>query len=78
MQVPQFLKCQHTTSAPSERCFSEAGLVLTEKRNRLHGEIVEQLIFLDSCWSLLEKLIEEETKTKTSITLTEEIINVFE
>ena len=35
-----------STSGPSERLFSEAGLVSTKKRNRLLHERVEELVFL--------------------------------
>ena len=36
------------TSAASERLFSEAKLVLTDKRNRLKDDNVEDVIFLHS------------------------------
>lgn len=36
------------TSVPSERLFSKAGILITQPRNRLTGEHVEQLLFL-SC-----------------------------
>ncbi|RHZ86923.1 hypothetical protein Glove_42g66 [Diversispora epigaea] len=34
------------TSVPSERLFSDAGNVLTDKRNRLSANIVHDLLFL--------------------------------
>ncbi|CAN0283615.1 unnamed protein product [Scytosiphon promiscuus] len=36
------------TSAASERLFSEAKLVLTDKRNRLKDDNVEDIVFLHS------------------------------
>lgn len=36
------------TSVPSERLFSKAGNIMTEKRNRLKGEKLQQLLFLNS------------------------------
>lgn len=36
------------TSVPAERLFSEAGLIVTDKRSRLTGEHLSQLIFLSS------------------------------
>lgn len=36
------------TSVPSERLFSKAGNIMTEKRNRLKGEKLQQLLFLGS------------------------------
>lgn len=36
------------TSIPSERLFSKAGNIMTEKRNRLKGKKLEQLLFLNS------------------------------
>lgn len=36
------------TSVPAERLFSEAGLIITDKRSRLTGEHLSQLIFLSS------------------------------
>lgn len=38
--------CIIATSVPSERTFSTAGQVLSERRNRLKGENVEMIIFL--------------------------------
>lgn len=34
------------TSVPSERLFSEVGLILNQQRNRLKGDILSKLIFL--------------------------------
>ncbi|XP_008182930.1 zinc finger BED domain-containing protein 1 [Acyrthosiphon pisum] len=36
------------TSVPSERLFSKVGNIMTEKRNRLKGEKLQQLLFLSS------------------------------
>lgn len=43
------------TSASSERLFSSAGLVITEKRNRLNPNTVESIIFLKENWELIYK-----------------------
>lgn len=40
--------CIVATSVPSERTFSKAGQVLTERRNRLSGNKVAQMLFLHS------------------------------
>jgi hypothetical protein len=40
--------CIPATSVPSERIFSRAGQVLTEKRNRLKGAKVSKILFLSS------------------------------
>lgn len=36
------------TSVPSERLFSKAGDILTEKRNRLKGKHLSKLLFLQN------------------------------
>lgn len=36
------------TSVPSERLFSKSGNMVTEKRNRLSGEKLEKMLFLQS------------------------------
>lgn len=36
------------TSVPSERLFSKAGNIMTNKRNKLKGEKLQQLLFLGS------------------------------
>lgn len=36
------------TSVPSERLFSRAGNIITDLRNRLTGEHLQQLLFLNS------------------------------
>lgn len=36
------------TSVPSERLFSKAGNIMTENRNRLTGENLHKLLFLNS------------------------------
>jgi hypothetical protein len=43
-----------STSAASERLFSESGLVSTKKRNRLLHELIEELVFLGK-WYAFEK-----------------------
>lgn len=40
--------CIVATSVPSERIFSKAGQTLTEKRNKLSGEKVSMIIFLNA------------------------------
>lgn len=44
------------TSAPSERLFSSAGLIVTEKRSRLSASHVEDLVFLRNSWEAVEKI----------------------
>jgi hypothetical protein len=39
------------TSVPSERLFSDAGQLITNRRNCLHGDIIQACICLDSWWS---------------------------
>jgi len=55
LQSNQFLKqiaLKHlsivSTSVPSERLFSKAGLIMTETRNRLLGKRLYKLLFLSS------------------------------
>ena len=55
------------TSVPCERLFSEAGTIISKKRNRLSPERLNQLLFLNSYFksnpsseALIEKLLEEE------------------
>lgn len=40
--------CVIATSVLSERLFSRAGNIITENRNRLSGEHLQQLLFLNS------------------------------
>lgn len=40
--------CVVATSVPSERLFSKAGLIMTPTRNRLGGEMLAELIFLNN------------------------------
>ena len=53
------------TSAPSERIFSQAALIIREKRNRLGAEISGKLLYLKENWdqvlqlSLREAIVEE-------------------
>ena len=54
------------TSAPSERIFSQAALIIREKRNRLGSEISGKLLYLKENWgqvlqlSLRDAVVEEE------------------
>ena len=36
------------TSVPSERVFSKAGQLITERQNRLSGKNIDMLLFLNS------------------------------
>lgn len=40
--------CIVATSVPSERIFSKTGLLISERRNRLKGDKVSQLVFLNA------------------------------
>lgn len=44
--------CIPASSAPSERIFSTAGLIITEKRNRISDELAEDIIFLKKNWEI--------------------------
>jgi len=48
--------CIPATSAPAERLFSHAGLVITEKRNRLHEDVAADLIYLNMNWSKVQSM----------------------
>ena len=50
----QFL-CIPSTSAPSERVFSAAGLTITKSRASLHPDNASDLIFLHNSWPYAEK-----------------------
>ena len=41
------------TSASSERLFSVAGQIVTKKRNRFSGEIVEFFVWLHNYWKMV-------------------------
>ena len=43
------------SSGPSERVFSQSGLVMTQRRNRLKPERLETLMFLKGSWEAAEK-----------------------
>lgn len=43
--------CITATSVPSERLFSAAGDIITSRRNKLHPEVVEATLCLDSWWA---------------------------
>lgn len=55
IQYPILSKCARdylcimATSVPSERVFSKAGNIINKKRNRLKPNIVNQILFLNSC-----------------------------
>ncbi len=51
------------SSAPVERMFSTAGLVVTAKRTRLHSSIVNDIVVLNQSQSYLKTVLERE-KTK--------------
>ena len=54
--IMRCILCIPATSASSERCFSGAKLVLSDKRNRLGLDKVRHLVFLRNCWDYAEKL----------------------
>lgn len=43
--------CIPATSVPSERVFSKAALICNQRRNRLEGKKIDQIIFLSSYYS---------------------------
>ena len=43
------------TSAPSERVFSQSGMIVTPRRSRLLADRLEQLMFLRGSWLAGEK-----------------------
>lgn len=44
--IPKFF-CIPATSVPSEQLFSKAGELITKKRNRIKGTMVDQILFLN-------------------------------
>ena len=52
--------CIPASSAPSERVFSSAGLVVSKKRAALRGDNVAALVFLKQNWSAIEELEKHE------------------
>lgn len=48
--------CVPATSAPVERLFSQAGLTITENRNRLNEDVAADLIFLHSNWEIFKDM----------------------
>ena len=52
------------TAAPSERLFSRAGLTLTEKRNKLDPEIVNELVFCRENLSFVRPKTDSEVKSQ--------------
>ena len=60
------------TSAPSERIFSQAELIIREKRNRLGPEISGKLLYLKMNWDQvlqmsLREVIEEDVEDEIEI-----------
>ena len=61
------------TSAPSERIFSQAALIIREKRNRLGPEISGKLLYLKENWDQVIQLklgdivVEEEEEGEIEI-----------
>ena len=58
------LLCSPATSAPVERLFSAAGLVLTKKRARLDDEVASALIVLHGSWDSVEAICKRMEKEK--------------
>ena len=50
--------CIPATSAPSERTFSTAGNVVTQKRTRLSPDLVATSVFLYGTWDEVEAYLE--------------------
>jgi zinc finger BED domain-containing protein 1 (E3 SUMO-protein ligase ZBED1) len=55
-EVARKVLCIPATSAPSERLFSAAGLIVTDKRSRLTGGNVGRLTFLSGSWEKAAEL----------------------
>ena len=55
-QLARKLLCIPSTSAASERTFSTAGNIISDKRSRLSSDMVQTLVFLYGAWGLVEKL----------------------
>ena len=54
--IARRLLCIPATSAPTERLFSHAGLVVNKHRNRLDPENVNDVVFLHDNWEFIENL----------------------
>ena len=48
-----------STSAPSERVFSSAGIYVNKRRARLRSDIVEATVFLHGCWEKVEEYFKD-------------------
>jgi len=59
--------CIPATSAPTERLFSSAGLVITKKRNRLNDDIAEDCIFLKNTWDEVDDYCRSEEFKKSKL-----------
>ena len=51
--------CITTTSAPSERLFSQAGLTIARDRARLDPDFAASLIFLQDAWDIAERYLDQ-------------------
>ena len=55
------------TSAPSERLFSQASLLLTKKRSRLTDDNASKLMFLNGCWKLVEDAFDVDGRPRKKV-----------
>ena len=54
--IARRLLCIPATSAPTERLFSHAGLVVNKYRSQLNPENVDDVIFLHDNWEFVESI----------------------
>lgn len=55
------------TSAPSERLFSQASLLLSKKRSHLTDENASKLMFLNGCWELMENTFDLDGRPRKKV-----------
>lgn len=56
-QVARSVLAVLASSAPSERVFSQAGLVMSSKRSRLAPDHLETIIFLKGSWEAADRFV---------------------
>ena len=56
--IAKSIYCQPASSASSERAFSQAGLTMTDKRQKMKVETLEKLCFINQNYEQLEQFID--------------------